>query len=97
MNPSNWKKALPIAVAILTFFILTLAYFNPVLDGKRLKQGDIVHYKGAAQEMVEHREAFAGEYPDNVKAVLRFDRRSQAVTEDVASVTRAVREHGGHI
>jgi len=43
------------------------------------------------------REAFAGEYPDNVKAVLRFDRRSQAVTEDVASVTRAVREHGGHI
>jgi soluble lytic murein transglycosylase-like protein len=43
------------------------------------------------------REAFAGEYPDNVKAVLRFDRRSQAVTEDIAAVTRAVREHGGHI
>jgi len=43
------------------------------------------------------REAFAGEYPGNVQAVLRFDRRSQAVTEDVASVTRAVREHGGHI
>jgi soluble lytic murein transglycosylase-like protein len=43
------------------------------------------------------REALPGEYPDNVKAVLRFDRRSQAVTEDVASVTRAVREHGGHI
>lgn len=43
------------------------------------------------------REAFAGEYPDNVKAVLRFDRRSQAVTEDVDTVTRAVREHGGHI
>lgn len=43
------------------------------------------------------REAFPGEYPANVQAVLRFDRRSQAVTEDVASVTRAVREHGGHI
>jgi membrane-bound lytic murein transglycosylase B len=43
------------------------------------------------------REALPGEYPANVKAVLRFDRRSQAVTEDVASVTRAVREHGGHI
>jgi len=63
MNPINWKKALPIAVAILTFFILTLAYFRPVLDGKRLKQGDIVHYKGAAQEMVEHRQAFAGDEP----------------------------------
>jgi soluble lytic murein transglycosylase-like protein len=43
------------------------------------------------------REAFAGEYPDNVNAVLRFDRRNQAVTEDVAAVTRALREHGGHI
>ena len=43
------------------------------------------------------REAFPGEYPDNVQAELRFDRRSQAVPEDVASVTRAVREHGGHI
>jgi membrane-bound lytic murein transglycosylase B len=43
------------------------------------------------------REALPGEYPDNVKAVLRFDRRSQAVTEDVDAVTRAVREHGGHI
>jgi soluble lytic murein transglycosylase-like protein len=43
------------------------------------------------------REAFPGEYPANVQAVLRFDRRSQAVTEDVASVTRALREHGGRI
>jgi len=43
------------------------------------------------------REAFPGEYPGNVQAVLRFDRRSQAVTEDVASVTRAVREHGGRL
>jgi hypothetical protein len=43
------------------------------------------------------REAFPGEYPANVQAVLRFDRRSQAVTEDVAGVTRALREHGGRI
>ncbi|MEO8732740.1 MAG: hypothetical protein ABI373_00280, partial [Flavobacteriales bacterium] len=63
MNPINWKKALPIAAAILTFFILTMAYFSPVLDGKRLKQSDIVHYKGAAQEMVEHRAAFPGDEP----------------------------------
>jgi hypothetical protein len=41
------------------------------------------------------REAFAGEYPGNVKAVLRFDRRSQAVTEDLDSVTRAIRARGG--
>jgi hypothetical protein len=43
------------------------------------------------------RESFAGEYPDNVKAVIRFDRRSQAVTEDVDTVTKAVRAKGGHI
>jgi soluble lytic murein transglycosylase-like protein len=41
------------------------------------------------------REAFAGEYPGNVQAVLRFDRRSQAVTEDLETVTRAIRARGG--
>lgn len=43
------------------------------------------------------REAFAGEYPASVKTVLRFDRRSQAVTEDIESVTRAIRARGGRV
>ena len=43
------------------------------------------------------REAFAGEYPAAVKAVLRFDRRSQAVTEDLETVTKALRARGGRV
>ena len=43
------------------------------------------------------REAFAGEYPASVKAVLRFDRRSQAVTEDLETVTKALRARGGRV
>jgi soluble lytic murein transglycosylase-like protein len=67
--------------------ILAVALTRP--DGSPVKVDPVA--------VLSVREAFAGEYPDSVKAVLRFDRRSQAVTEDVASVTRAVREHGGHI
>lgn len=43
------------------------------------------------------REAFAGEYPASVKTVLRFDRRSQAVTEDIEAVTKAIRARGGRV
>jgi hypothetical protein len=63
MKTINWKKVLPVAVAVVTFFVLTLAYFSPLLEGKRLKQGDMVHYAGMAQEMQEHRAAFDGEEP----------------------------------
>lgn len=54
---------LPILVAVATFFVLTLGYFSPVLEGKRMVQGDMVHYAGMAQEMQEHRAAFDGDEP----------------------------------
>lgn len=63
MKTLNWRKMLPILVAVITFFVLTLGYFSPVLEGKRLVQGDMVHYAGMAQEMQEHRAAFDGEEP----------------------------------
>ncbi len=63
MKMMNWKKMLPVLVAVVTFFVLTLGYFSPVLEGKRLVQGDMVHYAGMAQEMQEHRAAFDGEEP----------------------------------
>jgi hypothetical protein len=59
----DWKKLLPVGAAIVLFFTLTLAYFSPVLEGKRLIQGDIRNYMGAAQEMQEHRAAYDGEEP----------------------------------
>ncbi|MBS1568350.1 MAG: hypothetical protein JST45_02800 [Bacteroidetes bacterium] len=63
MKPTNWKKVLPIAVAVGAFFVLALGYFSPILEGKQLVQSDIIHYTGAAQEMQEHRAAFNGEEP----------------------------------
>lgn len=63
MGNIDRKKLLPILVAIAAFFVLALGYFSPVLEGKRLVQGDIVHYTGMAREMVEHRDAFQGDEP----------------------------------
>ncbi len=63
MRSIHWKSLLPYVVAVAAFFVLTLGYFSPLLDGKRLVQGDVVHYTGMAQEMQEHRAAFNGEEP----------------------------------
>lgn len=51
------KKTAGIIAAILGFAIITLFYFSPILQGKRIKQHDIEMYKGMSQELVEHREA----------------------------------------
>lgn len=45
------KKAFGIAACIFVFALITLIYFNPILDGKRLKQHDIEMYKGMSQEL----------------------------------------------
>lgn len=63
MKPASWKKLLPVVAAVATFFVLSLGYFSPVLEGMRLKQHDITQYKGMAQEMEEHREAYNGDEP----------------------------------
>ena len=52
------KKILPYIIAILTFTIVSLAYFSPVLEGKQLSQSDINQFKGSSKEIVEHRTAF---------------------------------------
>ncbi len=52
------KKILPYIIAVLTFTIVSLAYFSPVLEGKQLSQSDINQFKGSSKEIVEHREAF---------------------------------------
>ena len=51
------KNILSIVGAILAFAAITLIYFNPVLQGKRIKQHDIEMHKGMAQEIVEYKDA----------------------------------------
>jgi len=48
---------LPSLVAIAIFLAITLVYFSPVLEGKKLKQHDITMFKGMSKEIVDHREA----------------------------------------
>lgn len=50
------KKLIPFIVAIVLFVILSLAYMSPVLEGKKLSQGDIVRHTGMAKEIVDFRE-----------------------------------------
>ena len=50
-------KALGIAGCILGFALITLIYFSPILEGKRLKQHDIEMYKGMSKEITDYREA----------------------------------------
>ena len=52
----NFKKVIPYVVAILVFVIASLAYFSPVLEGKKIKQGDITQFMGSSKEIVDFRE-----------------------------------------
>ncbi|MGB3592500.1 MAG: YfhO family protein [Nonlabens sp.] len=49
------KKLLPHLVVFLVFVVASLAYFNPVLSGKKLYQNDIVQYKGNARQLIDYR------------------------------------------
>ena len=49
----NNRKTLGIALCIVAFALITLVYFSPIMQGKRLKQHDIEMYKGMSQEIVD--------------------------------------------
>ena len=53
----NNTKAFGIAACILGFALITLIYFSPILEGKRIKQHDIEMYKGMSKEIADYREA----------------------------------------
>ncbi len=57
----NWNKIFPVATAILVFIGITLAYFSPLLEGKRLDQHDISMHKGMAKEIADYREKTGNE------------------------------------
>ena len=55
MKALNWKKLLPHFTAIAVFVLISLVYFSPVLEGKKLEQQDIRQFKGMSEEIVQHR------------------------------------------
>ena len=53
---SSYKKILPHLVVFVLFIVASLAYFNPVLRGKKIFQSDIVQYTGMAKQQNDFRE-----------------------------------------
>ncbi len=51
----DFKKLLPYLISIVTFIIISLAYFSPVLDGKELFQSDIAQFRGMSKEIQDFR------------------------------------------
>ena len=49
------NKIIPFAIAIVVFIIVSLAYFSPVLEGKKLFQSDIAQFRGISKEVVDYR------------------------------------------
>ncbi len=62
MKKTSFRDYIPYVAAILIFVLITLIYFNPLLQGKKLKQEDIMRFKGMSKEIVDYREK-TGEEP----------------------------------
>lgn len=61
MKP-DFKKLLPVIVAIVAFAAISLIYFKPLLDGKKeIRQGDVNNYKGASKEISDYRKTHSDE------------------------------------
>ena len=56
MNKEQIGRVLPHLVAPIIFIIISLAFFSPLLEGKRLAQHDIAMWKGGAKEILDHKE-----------------------------------------
>ncbi|MCF6212656.1 MAG: YfhO family protein [Flavobacteriaceae bacterium] len=55
------KPYLPYFTALVTFAVVALAYFYPVLEGKEILQSDIVQFKGMSHEVVKFRAQYNSE------------------------------------
>lgn len=53
-----FKQFLPHLIAIAAFLCISAVYFYPVFEGYKLKQGDITHFRGMAQEIIEFRRMY---------------------------------------
>lgn len=52
----DMKKWAPFITALLLFIILPYIFADPLLDGKELRQGDIIKYEGMAKEIHDYRD-----------------------------------------
>lgn len=55
MKELRLKQFVPHLAVVLIFLVVILAYFSPLLEGKRLRQSDITHWKGMSKEITDYR------------------------------------------
>ena len=55
MKDFQLKRFIPHLAVVLIFLVVILAYFSPVLEGKRLQQSDITQWKGMSKEITDYR------------------------------------------
>ena len=57
----NIKLFVPHLLAVIVFIALTMVFFSPLLEGKKLKQGDVNNYRGGSKEIADFRERTGSE------------------------------------
>jgi len=58
MEPKNLlHKLAPYLIAVLLFLVISVTYFSPVLEGKKLQSSDGTQFKGMSKEIVDYRQA----------------------------------------
>ncbi len=55
MKNISFRQFVPHLTAIAIFLIIIFGYFSPLLEGKKLKQGDITNWKGMSKEITDYR------------------------------------------
>ena len=61
INKVKIRKSLIHLYTAVGFAIVSLVFYSPLLDGKKLYQSDINQYEGMSKEILENRENFAYE------------------------------------
>jgi len=56
MKKFEFKPLLPYIVAVLFFLVITIVYFSPLLEGKKILQSDIINYQGVSKEINDYRD-----------------------------------------
>lgn len=53
----NLKKILPHIIAVIAFIVVSLVFFSPVMEGKKLFQSDMAQFDGASKELHDYEKA----------------------------------------
>lgn len=61
MKKITSKTFIPIVLSIIIFIALSIFYLSPLMEGKKLKQGDIVNHQGMSKEISDFRNATGDE------------------------------------